>query len=408
MFEVGYLVGPNSLSQASKRADHAHGLAKDDVRISWGLGLVSYRQGKFGEAAEHFAAARGTDAAPNYRAWQSYLLSLALHGQADRAHDELFELVSLLHRKTEDSEPTVEQQAAAVWIGRFAKAEEVTAKSSQKRSEALERELILMKRLGPNLSASLELGNEQVLRQHLRLSEDAEVARETLKKKATAEADAKSQELEKSLSRISDEFEKTRSDSTALKQWYEQELNRLDRNLGRLERDYRQIESLASSVQNDMRNLLRASSAVNFQATQRQNQARSSIQQRQAEAQAAMANDELYGEYIRREGELYGLAQQGARLAAQAEAVLQEKSSVMQKFADATGKLARKDNDLSKWNDRLKRQQDELTKKPESQTLKPRNVIVKANTLRTFVDLDLARERDLIFESYGMSAGKKL
>jgi len=403
VFDASAVTGPKQPAVVQKLLAQLKREAGDDARLDYVTGVAQLRQGQFKQAGSHFESSirRSTD--NDWPAWQGLIWGHLADRQYAAGLARLDEYAQLIAGAAPVDDASAAQRDAAQWLGEVLEGLEQTIEARQKKDrELLEQQSErLDSLLSDELFDALEAGREAVRERARALDWKLDTARG---KKTEQEEQSRRKRADRIADRLKDagsardENERT---SDEWKKWLDKTLPEIDRQLGKLEKDYSQLEQRA-------RSLLESNAAINSQLNMMQqfpgagNQGGGqSAQAFAAEAQRAQAAMQLqYKQYVNQVdynltlGKLSQTAQQGL-------AVQKLRAQSLQRYQKATGEIARQDEKLNDWESRLTVHQKKLASQPSRlQAKKPVKPVPKS--FKMLVSLDFEAEQNRILAQFGL------
>lgn len=404
MFAAG--MAPGQSTKAERAYGAAKRLSKQDPRVEYAWGLILARQLKLDDAAKQFTVALGPADRRYLPAWRARVWTHLSAGRLKEGLEDLVPLALHLLAETADDNVSQEELETAEWLGRVLKAAELTAASDTQKDLVRKYDEPIADRLTGDLRDRFEAGRTAVEEEFATLNEQASKKKAELEAKEEQKNASKSEQLGDKLEDIEQRKSDSKQSAEDLKRQYEEQLITLDKQLGKLERDYKFLASQAESVDRSMLELRRELTLIEATAASGGGgaptpQIRNQTNQRNLELRRQGIDTRLQGLL----NEYSAISQKAYQVAMQAAGIIKQKQSLAQQYQNATGQIVKQTQELDTWTGRLSKQKQEVEKKQASG--KPANLPRldrKAKSLRTYVDLNIEDERDQLFASFGITA----
>lgn len=357
-----------SVARAKPAFESAVQTYRNEPSVSYAWGLVLLRHHQPDEAAKQFLAstqAGDQGFLPGRQAVTWTLMLNRKHGDALEAAAALaIDLATRAAVADSNGEDPIETElAAAAWLGEFLAAARTAARSDTE-ANSVDSYLTRVESVfeGPLADAFAD-GRSSFSKRLQKLMAEAEAARERARQRKQRNSEARTEEIKSAL----ENAEAEKADSKLLagdaKTWFEETTRKIDRELGRLEKDY---QFLKSQDQKLVQAILDTNKSMRL----------AEVQQR-AETAA----------YRAFQGQLQTLERDRSMLAARAfqttqsgQRLLAAKQVAIQKYEAATGQLVKRSADLERWQQRLSKEQESLAdsrpKAPVSRRLKSFRILM--------------------------------
>jgi hypothetical protein len=398
-FDEGFVFGGSHLKESEKHLALAKKLAPaGDWRIDYATGLVYLKQSQMKPAIARFEAAARSEGPAGWRAWQALIWSRFVARENDEGFKDLDEFAAVVKKAGPSDGTSPEQRDAARWMGQLLESLVRCNESKKFREQVSDHEARLTEALGSELSEAVESGREFIRDREIELGREAEAASaeaaQSKKRRKQEEADS----IAKKTTGIKETKENNAKSAEDWKKFLDETLEKTEKQLTKLETDYQDLDRQA---------------ATHMEAYNRSGQlfTRYLI--------AAPPGTNMLD--LRNEMESYR-AQYNATIArmsavlAQATQIVEQRTQVTADYQKATGDIVKENAKLDKWSARLKDQKQKLeddqpagkvakgAKAAKAKPAKPAPADKKQQfTLKTFLPLDLERERDRLLESYAAS-----
>jgi uncharacterized phage infection (PIP) family protein YhgE len=328
--------------------------------------------------------------AANWPARQTLIWCQFVDKQYERGFESLDDFAARVKEAEKPDEPSEAQRSAALWIGQLLESLVRCDESKKLRDQVSESETRLAERLGSELSESFEAGREMVRERDAELGRYAEAASAESEKTKNRRKQEESEKLDKKADGIKETREIAARSAEEWKKSLDDALKKAEKQLGKLESDYQDLERQAA-----------------------------------AHMEAYTNTGQLYTRYliatppganlleVRSQMESYRTQynwtiSRMSAVAQQATATMQERARAIADYEQATGQLVNENSKLDKWSARLNDQKKKLVEKaPPAKSGKAakgtRPALPEKKppiTLRTFLPFNLEHERDRLLESF--------
>lgn len=401
-FDEGFVIGPKRIQEAQKHLAPARKLLSDDARADYALGLMFVKQSQLKQAITQFEVAIETDES-YWPAWQAAIWAQFVDKRYEPGLKQLVEFARLVEKSAPADDVTEAQRDAARWIGQVLVA--LSNADDSKRHDDLVAAHIndILKAIGDDLWVSLEEGRDAINEREFARGQAAGKARQAAEKTDQVRKERKTALLDKNLDGAAKAKEDNEKSKEEWKTWLDEELAKSDKELGRLERDYKFLDQRSQSLfqsitlaGQEITAMELALSTLNPRTTNPV--AMQNAQQQYIQRQNQMLQYQL--DYNSNLGRMSEVAQAGAVATAQ-------RAEAISRYEKSTGELVKKNAGLEKWSDRLKNEKQKLTvNKSGGKGAKTagadKNSEKKpaAATFKTILPLDLQLEKDRLLASF--------
>ncbi len=406
MFKVGFDPGPDHLKQARRKYDAAREAAKGDPRIDYAFGLVLVKQMRNQEAVLQFQAVTRQSRTECWPAWQALIWVHLISKDYVAGHERLKDYVRLIA----DPQLTVDQderQQAAEWIGQVVAALKKSVDTVKQREALVRLDESMQEILGPNLQSSFERGKQGVQTLNSVMEEDVQQTREAAQAKSQKERAEKEAQVAKDLEASAEKREVLKKSAEDGKKYFDEQLAAFDKQLTRLERDYDFLQKRALSISTSQLQLnaefaLLEKQTNNTNNTNSRNSRSAGLTQAYQQRKAV-----LEVQQVKYQVELDQTMVAAVAVSQKAQAVAGQRVATVKQYERATGQLVQQDSKLDQWQDRLKKDGDKLKAPAKNKPAVVTTKIQQTRSFRTYVDLDLALERDRLLDSFGVAMPEK-
>lgn len=401
---VGFEPGRESLPKAKVVYDTSVKAGDKSPELAYAYGLVLMKQFKPKDAVVQLRLAADHPDTPYWPAWQALIYSHFTAKETTAGYDRLFDLGKRL-QKAQPEVPLDEQKRLVQWMGQLVGALDKLAESPKAQEAVRKNDLRLRELIGEDLQTSYDEGRHE--------AEDAAMIAEVELDAAKEEQLAKNeQERVEKLSKAEADAEAAKKKAEAVKKseedwkrWLDDQLKQNDRLLARLEKDYglmerRAQESLETQNQIDrqINSIRQETEQAARAAAQRNRNTRNNNAQLIAQRNANQQVDQLLNQKIQLQFEVDRLSQEAFGVSQNAARVVQQRDVVMKKYQQMTGQLVKEEAAVQKWQDRLKKDTNKLKAPASEKGGLVTRTLTKAKSLRTYIDFDIADERQRLLE----------
>lgn len=399
LFDAASGRGTNVLADVQKRYAAARKAVGDDSRLDYAYGLILLKQFKHKEAVAQFQAATQRKGDPLWPAWQALVWGHFAAKDYTSGCDRMTEMAKKLAAiANEDDSPEVRRSIE--WLGQMVAALGKVADAGKQRDAVVKVDAKLQELFTGDELALYESGKREVGAVATDVTRDAEELQQKLQAKDDDERKKKLEEVASNLETSKEKRDSLKRSAEDWKTWLDEQLDAKDKQLARLEKDYAFLEKRAQSlIQSQLQvqaqlSLLSVAGAGAGNAGQGAITAQSQLQQQQISTlQAQQVAYQL--DYERTSLSGLGVSQQAAK-------VVGERAAAVKQYEKATGQLIKQDAAIGKWEDRMKKDGDKLKKVAKDKSSTPAKKAAAPKTLRSYVDLNWAIERDRLLESVGV------
>lgn len=407
LLTVGFESGRESLPKAKVVYDTSVKAGDKSPELAYAYGLVLLKQFKSKDAVVQLRLAADHPEAPYWPAWQALIFSHFTAKETTAGYDRLFDFAKRL-QKTQPEVALDEQKQLVQWMGQLVGALDKLAESPKAEETVRKNDLRLRDLLGEVLQTSYDEGRHD--------AEDAALLVEVELDEAKAQQQAKNeQERVEKLSKTEADAEAAKKKAEGVKKSAEDskrllddQLKQLDRLLARLEKEHgilerRAQENLEAQNQIDREiNAIRQRVAQNQQNRVVRNPVRP-IQNANRVANPLGANgeqqiDQFLNQKILLQTENDRLSQESIAIHQNAARVVRERQGIIQQYQQKTGQLVKEEAAVQKWQDRLKKDSTKLKAPASDKGGAVTRTLTKAKSLRTYIDFDIADERQRLLE----------
>jgi DNA repair exonuclease SbcCD ATPase subunit len=299
----------------------------------------------------------------------------------------------------EDDSPEVRRSIE--WLGQMVGALTKVADTGKPRESVAKVDARLMDLFTGDELALYEAGKREAGAVATDVTRDAEELQKKIDAKNEDERKKKLEEVATNLETSKERRESLKRSSEDWKAWLDERLDAADKQLARLEKDYDALEKRAQSlIQSQLQiqaqiTLLSVPGPGTGTTPDGKATVQSQLQQQQISTlQRQQVAYQL--EYERTALSALGVSQQAGR-------VVQDRMGAVKQYEKATGNLVKQEAALGKWEDRMKKDGEKLKKVAKDKASGSANKSAAPKTLRSYVDLNWAIERDRLLESVGIA-----
>lgn len=405
LLDEGFVVGPGRVQAAQQQVAAARSIAAGDPRLDYAYGLVLLKQSQPSQARVQFDAATRRPGDAYWSAWQALIRSQLIEKQYDDGLTRLEDFARLVRNSSAEDANSPAQRDAARWIGGVLEALGITVLPAKAGDRLALSEIRLRQAVGDALWQEVQAGGNAVRAHYEKLVAESERTGELVAVKKEQERSDQAEKVEATLSGIDQERKESGRTAQELKKQLEDDLAKLDKQLGGLERDYQFFERQATSIQQSWIAIGPEITLMQSRlAPLRQAQPTSALRmvtgsdpflQRLGEQRLALLQNQMAA--YEREYAAAGLRM--TQLSQQANVVVQQRASVVRQYEAATGKLVRKNAALDKWAVRANDKKKGLAAAAAKPT-KPAANDARLRSFGTYVPLDLEAEKKRLLDSF--------
>ncbi len=393
MFHAGFGRGSNPLKEARRHYDAAKEKAKGDPRVDYAFGLVLLKQLHSKDALAQFESV--TKSAPDY--WPGWQALIWCHFAAKDHAQGYSQLTELARRLAVSKTDLAERQASAEWVGQVIAAVQKSADTIKQREALLREDEALKEIFGPELQPSYADGKATVNSLHATLEDDVQQTRELMQAKQDKERAEKGGQVAKDLEASAEKRESLKKSAEEWKKTLDEQVANFDKQLSRLEKDYeflqkRLVSIAASQLQ------LNTELALLDQSVKKSKDKDTVAPQAIENRKAALGMQQLKYQVDADQSLAATMV-----VSQKAQVVAMQKVAAIRQYEKATGQLVQSDASLDKWQGRLTKEGEKLKSPPKGKPAPVANKINQVRSFHTYVDLDLALERDRLLDSFGVA-----
>lgn len=385
MFQTGFARGAKAFQDSQRLYDSLRIESHNDPRIDYAHGLILLKLLRHKEAKADFLLATKRPGTLYPPAWQALIWSHIVAREFDDGYDRLVDFAKALQQSNALTHE--ERRAITYWIGQAMAALELGLDSVQSREMWMQTESKLLERIGAELVDPYNAGKEDVYAKHLVLEADIKHTRD----KEKLSQGKKLEEIGKSLDAAETKRESLKKSAVELKEEFDEQSTALKKQMERMEKEYALVQRRSATLLTQM---LVFDQQINVLQNGRNNNASvgslAALQSRRA--------------LLDTEFQLTVAASN--QLSATAEKMMQERNQLAAQYEQATGDIDKEDAGVKKWKERAVKHAEELKKagkKPVGPATPLNAKIQAATTFRTYVDLDLALERENVQKSFAVT-----
>ncbi|MBI3864427.1 MAG: tetratricopeptide repeat protein [Planctomycetia bacterium] len=396
--EEGFVVGPKRLQEAQKQLAQARRLAPDDPRIDYALGLVLVKQAQVKQAIVQFETAVERDGNRFWPAWQALIWSQLSEKRYEQGLKQLVEFAGIVRQAEQADEISEAQREAARWIGQIVVA--VSFADDSKRSDEVLAVHIneVLNAIGDDLWDELENGRDAITAREFAIGQSLGKARQNAEKNERVRKDRKNAQLEKGIEGAGKAKEDNEKSKEEWKTWLDDTLAGADKELGRLERDYKFLDQRAQSLQQSITLAGQELTAMELLISSVNPRTANPLAMQNSQQQYLQRQNQYLSyqlDYNATVGRMSEVAQAGAQ-------TTQQRADAVRRYERETGELVKKNAGLDRWAARLKNEKQKLAvQKPAGKGPKAAAADKKVQpSFKTIFPLDFAQERERLLASF--------
>jgi hypothetical protein len=379
------LAESGSLIKAKSAYERTSLLRRDDSRIPYAWGLVLLKHHKAADAAKQFSVSAQQGDKSFLPAWKTLAWThMLLRDQSEGLEAAAALAVNLATRAAKaDSvgkDPSEEELAAAQWLSDFLMAAKSMART-QSEAENVESYSTQVESVfdGP-LADAFEAGRETFSVRLKKLQAEAEQTQEKVRARKERKEQNRSEDIKSALENAEAEQADAKLLAEDAKTWLEETTRKIDRELGRLEKDYQfvsdQDKKLAQMV-------LETHKSMRFNELSRD---RPFVKQRKTL--------QLEEQLLKQQQARSSLSSQAFQIVQRGQQAMVARQQAVLKYQAATGQLVKQDAQLQRWKQRLDKEKDSLQ---ESQDGSP--VSRRLKSFRILLPFDIVAARQQLDQS---------
>ena len=409
---VGFESGREALPKAKSLHEAAIKSGDKSPEMAYAYGLVLLKQFKPKEAVEQFRLAAEHPEAPHWPAWQALIFTHFSAKETTAGYDRLFDFAKRI-QKTEPAIEPDEQKRLVQWMGQLAGALDKLAESPKALETVRKNEVRLRDLITEPLQPSYDEGRREAADAAMLVEVELDDAKQQQQAKNEQQRVEKLSKTEADAEAAKKKSETVKKSAEDWKRWLDDQLKQSDRLLARLEKDYGLLERRAQEnveLQNQLDreiNIERNSRAAAGNTTTapridpRLNRQQAVLAQDMRSQQGltpAQRIDQMLNQKFQLQGDFDRISQQGFAIGQNAAKVIQQRDLAMKKYQQMTGQLVKEETVLKNWQDRLKKDSAKLKTPAGEKGSAVNRTLTKAKSLRTYIDFDLADERQRLLE----------
>lgn len=400
---VGFEPGRESLPKAKSLYDAAIKAGEKSPELAYAYGLVLLKQFKPKDAIEQFRVAADHPDAPHWPAWQALIYSHFTAKETTAGYDRLFDFL----KRLQSAQPEVsldEQKRFVEWMGQLVGALDKLAESPKAQETVRKNDLRLRELLSEDLQTSYDKGRHAAEDAALLVEVELDEAKTQQQAKNEQERVEKLSKTEADTEAAKKKAESVKKSADDWKRWLDDQLKQNDRLLARLENEYGLMERRAQENLETQNQIDRQINSIRQQAAQAAQQRKSTRGNAQlntqvvAQRNADQRIDQLLNQKIQLQIEVDRLSQEAFGISQNAGRVVQQRDLAMKKYQQMTGQLVKEEAAVQKWQDRLKKDTTKLKAPASDKGGAVTRTLTKAKSLRTYIDFDIADERQKLLD----------
>ena len=387
-------VDRRGLPETLRRCETLRGESQNDPRIDYAFGLVQLRQLKNKDAQSQFLLATKRTGETYWPAWQALIWTHGAARETIAAYDRLTEMTNRLVEIDDSSKDAMAAEQVG-WIGQSMAAFDKMSDSPKAREAWSRQDEVLRGLLSVKLLAAYNSGPKEVEARHALLEDDIRSTRDKTLEKREQERIEKQTKADQDLESAQEKRDDLKKTAEEWKNSLDDQLANLDKQLSLLEKDHGLLEKRGLSIVESQNQLSREMNQILTRGGTNKLLAEAEIEQR------GLQKARLQVEY----DQTVVAAQ---RVTQKAQGLVQQRNGVIQQYQKATGQLVKQDASLDKWQGRLKKDTEKLKGPVDDKGSAVMGKLKQAQSFRTYVEFDVAKQRNRLLESFGIEASDKL
>jgi hypothetical protein len=385
------LDGRTDPSRLSSQSETLRRARPDDAVADYVVALAALKRLQNEEAVEHLRTAIETDPA-HLPSWRVLLRQRLVHGERDALRAELAELASAAANPTIHWPADGRQQAAGL-LGRVLAFLALPGVEILSAAQLIECEQAVRGRLGTALAAGFNAGKQKLAEDRQQVAAELAERAKQVEASARQRSDSTTQDIQDRREDVADRRDDLRLSAADWKTWIQDQLDKADDDLKKLERDFQTIDlagrQIAALVTRAEIEIGRRQTALDLQGVRGQRAAMDPI---------------LLGlqqDYLALLSRQQACRQQAALTLAQARSVIAGRSAAVLRFERATGEIVQQRARLSQWDKRLKASRAEAIDQADTDG-RAQSLEARAALPSSYFELDFDQERSAIEKQYGL------
>jgi tetratricopeptide (TPR) repeat protein len=400
VLDEGYQTGARRLQGAQKKLASARNLTGDDWRLDYAYGLVLLKHSQNKKAIAQFESAIQRADSPYWPAWKALIWTQIVEKQYAKGLDRLDEFATIVRKGADPAKLTDPQRDAARWMGQILEALDKTVKVKRLHELVEEHDRHLHELLGDELYSTVRLGRDLVGDREADGKKSGDGARSAGKSRTQRPPKTAAKNDNDSKDRDKEQTEEPPAGTPkGSKTPFDETLVESDKELARLDKEYRLLETRNETLQRLITQIGRELSALELQmnaigATGLSGTASVQIQQRMVQRQKQLANCQV--EYNATVGRMTQTAEQGR-------AAFQQRMAIVETHEKETGQFVEKKFIPDNWSARVTNGKTKLEVPTADKGKTPRTAIARraAASLASIVPLDLDDEKTRVLAMIG-------
>ncbi len=399
LLSVGFEPGRESLPKAKVVYDASVKAGDKSPEMAYAYGLVLLKQFKPKDAVTQFRLAADHPEAPYWPAWQALIFSHFTAKETNVGFDRLFDFAKRL--QTAQPELALEEQKPlAQWMGQLVGALDKLAESPKARETVKKQDARVRDLLDAALQPSYDEGRREADDAALLVESELDDAKQQQQAKNEQDRVEKQGKIESDSEAAKKKAEAVKKSEEDWKRWLDDQLKQNDRLLARLEKDYGLLERRAQEnleTQNQIDRQINTTRQQIQPAAQQKKTTRNNTRNN-AQLTPDQRVDQLLNQKIQLQFDVDRLSQEAFVVSQNAGRVVQQRDVAMKKYQQMTGQLVKEEAATQKWQARLKKDGEKLKAPASDKGGAVNRTLTKAKSLRTYIDFDIADERQRLLD----------
>jgi hypothetical protein len=360
-----------SLNKAKSAFDRTALLRRDDSRIPYAWGLVLLKHHQTADAAKQFSVSAQQGDKSFLPAWKTLAWThMLLRDQSEALEAAAALAVNLATRAavadSAGEDPSEEELAAAQWLSDFLMAAKSMARTESEAENVESYATQVASVFDGPLAHAFEAGRKTFSERLKKLQAEAEQAQEKVRARKERKQQNRSEEIKSALENAEAEQADAKLLAEDANTWLEETTRRIDRELGRLEKDYQFVSEQDKKLAKMVLEIHRSMRFIELSRDPPIVKQRKTLQ--------------LEEQLLTQQQARSSLSSQAFQIVQRGQEGMVARQQAVQKYQAATGQLVKQDADLERWKQRLDKKKASLQKSvgtsPVSRRLKSFRILL--------------------------------
>jgi hypothetical protein len=387
----GGLEQRTELVRLSPHAEAVRRARPGDAVADYVLALASLKRLQNDEATGHLRRALQTDPT-HLPSWRVLLRQRLVHGEGDALRSDLVALAAAA-AKPQLGWPADGREQAAGLLGRVLGFLALPGVDILPPDQLAGCEQAVRKRLGAALADALQAGQQKLAADRKAVAAELAGQAKEIEARAQKRSEAARQDIEDRKEDAADRRDDLRLSAADWKTWIQDQLDKADDELKKLERDYQTIGMAGRQVAGLM---TRAEIEIGRRQTALELQG---VRGQRANMDPILL--QLQQDYLALLSRRQACERQAATALLQARTVMATRAAAVLRFERATGEIVQQRARLSQWEKRLQKSQAQAVDQADA-TGQVQSLAARASMPSSYFPLDYEQERAAIEKQYGL------